>query len=37
VVGSLEIVESNPILDNENRTAATAVELAASALGVTIL
>ncbi len=37
VVGSLEIVESNPILDSENRTAATAVELAASALGVTIL
>jgi arginase len=37
LVGSLEIVESNPILDSENRTAATAVELAASALGSTIL
>jgi arginase len=37
MLGSLEIVESNPILDSENRTAATAVELAASALGVTIL
>jgi arginase len=34
---SLEIAEVNPILDRENRTAALAVELAASALGQTIL
>ena len=34
---SLEIAEVNPILDQENRTAALAVELAASALGQTIL
>jgi arginase len=37
VVGSLEVVESNPILDRENTTALTAVELVASALGQTIL
>ncbi len=37
LVGSLEVVESNPILDRENTTAATAVELVASALGKTIL
>jgi len=37
IVGSLEVVESNPILDRENRTASTAVELIASALGQTIL
>jgi len=37
IVGSLEVVESNPILDRENATALTAVELVASALGQTIL
>jgi arginase len=37
VVGSLELVEVNPILDRENGSAATAVELAASALGQSIL
>ncbi len=37
LVGSLELVEVNPILDRENRTAAIAVELAASALGRTIV
>jgi arginase len=31
--GSLEVVEVNPILDRENTTATTAVELVASALG----
>jgi arginase len=36
-VGSVELVEVNPILDRENTTALTAVELAASALGQTIL
>jgi arginase len=36
LAGSLEIVEVNPILDRENTTAATAVELVASALGATI-
>ncbi len=36
LVGSLEVVEVNPILDRENTTAATAVELVASALGATI-
>jgi arginase len=35
--GSLEVVEVNPILDRENATALTAVELVASALGKTIL
>ncbi|HLE99953.1 MAG TPA: arginase [Gaiellaceae bacterium] len=35
--GSLEVVEVNPILDRENTTALTAVELVASALGKTIL
>jgi arginase len=34
---SLEIAEVNPILDRENRTAALAVELVASAFGQTIL
>jgi len=34
--GSLEVVEVNPILDRENTTALTAVELVASALGKTI-
>jgi arginase len=33
----LEIVEVNPILDQENATAALAVELAASAFGATTL
>jgi arginase len=37
IVGSLEVVESNPILDRANVTALTAVELVASALGQTIL
>ncbi len=36
LAGSLEIVEVNPILDRENTTALTAVELVASALGKTI-
>jgi arginase len=33
IVASLEIVEVNPILDERNRTASLAVELACSALG----
>jgi arginase len=37
LVGSLEVVEVNPILDRENTTASTAVELVASALGKKIL
>jgi len=37
LVGSLELVEANPILDRENGSAAIAVELAASALGQSIL
>ena len=37
IVGSFEIVEANPILDRENTTALTAVELVASALGKSIL
>ena len=37
VLGSLELVEVNPILDRENASAAIAVELAASALGQSIL
>ena len=37
LAGSLEVVEVNPILDRENTTAATAVELVASALGATLL
>lgn len=36
LAGSLEVVEVNPILDRENTTALTAVELVASALGETI-
>jgi arginase len=36
VAGSLEVVEVNPILDRENTTSLTAVELVASALGATI-
>ena len=34
---SLEVVEVNPVLDRENLTARTAVELVASALGQAIL
>lgn len=37
LAGSLEVVEVNPILDSENTTAETAVELVASALGKRIL
>ncbi len=37
IVGSLELVEVNPILDRENASAAIAVELAASALGQSII
>ena len=37
LAGSLEVVEVNPILDRENTTAETAVELVASALGATII
>jgi arginase len=37
IVGSLELVEVNPILDRENGSASIAVELAASALGQSIL
>jgi arginase len=37
LMDSLDLVEVNPILDDENRTASLAVELAASALGARIL
>jgi arginase len=37
LAGSLEVVEVNPILDRENTTALTAVELVASALGARIM
>ena len=37
VIGSLEVTETNPILDEHNRTARLAVELILSALGKTIL
>lgn len=37
IAGSFEVVEANPILDRENTTALTAVELIASALGKAIL
>jgi arginase len=37
IVGSLEVVEVNPILDRENETAQLAVELVASGLGARIL
>ena len=37
LLGSLEIVEVNPILDRENATGRLAVELVASALGERIL
>jgi arginase len=36
LLGSLEVVEVNPILDRENETASLAVELVASALGARI-
>jgi arginase len=36
IAGSFEVVEVNPVLDRENTTALTAVELVASALGKTI-
>ena len=36
-VGSLDVVEINPILDERNRTAELAIELILSALGKTIL
>ena len=37
IVGSLDVVEVNPILDRENETARLAVELVAGALGARIL
>ena len=37
LVGSLEVVEINPILDNANLTAEVAVQIVLSALGKTIL
>jgi arginase len=37
VLGSVEVTETNPILDEHNRTATLAVELILSALGKTIL
>jgi arginase len=37
VVGSIDVVEINPILDLRNRTAEIALELVASALGKSIL
>jgi arginase len=37
VVDSMEVVEVNPIVDRENRTAELAVELVTSALGKSIL
>jgi arginase len=37
VIGSLDVTETNPILDERNRTATLAVELILSALGKTIL
>lgn len=37
LVGSLEVVEINPILDTANLTAEVAVQVALSALGKTIL
>ena len=36
-VGSLDVVEINPILDNRNQTAELAIELILSALGKTII
>ncbi len=37
IIGSVEVTETNPILDEHNRTAILAVELILSALGKTIL
>jgi arginase len=37
LVGSLDVVEVNPVFDRRNETATLAVELAASALGARIL
>jgi arginase len=37
LLGSLDVVEVNPILDNENATGRLAVELVASAFGAKIL
>ena len=37
LVGSIQLVEVNPILDRENTTGELAVELACSALGQRIL
>jgi len=37
IIGSLEVTETNPILDEHNRTGTLAVELILSALGKTIL
>lgn len=37
IIGSVEVTETNPILDEHNRTAQLAVELILSALGKTIL
>jgi arginase len=37
LVGSLDVVEVNPVFDRQNETAVLAVELAASALGARIL
>jgi arginase len=37
LAGSLDVVEVNPVFDNQNETGKLAVELAASALGATIL
>ena len=37
VVGSLEVVEVNPVLDEHNATGSLAVELVCSALGARIL
>jgi arginase len=37
LLGSLEVVEVNPVLDRQNQTAEMAVELIASALGARIL
>jgi arginase len=37
VLSSLDVVEVNPILDERNETATTAVDLVASALGARIL
>ena len=37
LAGSLEVVEVNPVLDHENRTASLAVELVTSAFGARIL